>query len=156
MVCINFSVMKSMLVHHLCHWEASGRLVQRDIYIYILPCLEVKTAASQASPLVDATFLDGAVVVQMPNPGKARTLLDYVEHVFCHRYQQSSRTPLVLTLFGTNMKQRGKCERRRVVASVLIANILRTRQNCLASCHTRSPFYREQCMKLIATMCKHK
>ena len=48
----------------------------------ILPCLEVKTAASEASPLVDATILDGAVVVQMLNPGIAKTLLDYVEQVF--------------------------------------------------------------------------
>ena len=47
----------------------------------ILPCLEVKTAASEASPLVDATFLDGAGVVHMLNPGIAKTFLDYVERV---------------------------------------------------------------------------
>ena len=37
--------------------------------------------------------------------------------------------------------------------------LTRTRQTCLASCHTRSPFYKEQCMKLMATMCfalRHK
>ena len=48
----------------------------------VLPCIEVKTAASETSPLVDATFLDGAVVVQMLNPGIAKTFLDYVEQVF--------------------------------------------------------------------------
>ena len=37
----------------------------------ILPCLELKTTTSVASPLVDTTFLDGAVVVQMLNPGIA-------------------------------------------------------------------------------------
>ena len=126
-----------------------------------MPRLEIKTAASEASPLVDATFLDGAVVVQMLNPGIAKTLLDYVEHVFCHRYQQSSRTPLVLILFGIYIKHRSKCVRRQVVTSVLIPKILKDfvpvdenkAEYCLASCHTRSPFYRERCMKLMATMC---
>ena len=48
----------------------------------ILPCLQVQTSASETSPLVDATFLDGAAVVQMLNPGIAKTSLDYVEQVF--------------------------------------------------------------------------
>ena len=48
----------------------------------IMPCLEVETAAPEASPLVDATCLDGAVVVQMLNSGTANTLLDYAEQVF--------------------------------------------------------------------------
>ena len=123
MMWISSSVMKTMLAQHLCHWEANGRLVQR--IDTILPCLEVKRAASEESPLVDATFLDGAVVVQMLNPGIAKTLLDYVEQVFCHRYQQSSRTLLLLILFGMYIKQRGKCVRRRVVTSELIPKILK-------------------------------
>ena len=56
----------------------------------ILHCIGVKTVASEASPLVGAPFLDGAVVVQMLNRGTAKTLLDYEEHVFCRMYQQSS------------------------------------------------------------------
>ena len=47
----------------------------------IMPCLEVETAAPEASPLVDAHFLDGAAVVQMLNPGTAQTFLDYAEQV---------------------------------------------------------------------------
>ena len=42
----------------------------------IMPCLEVETAEPEASPLVDATFLDGAAVVQVLNPGTAKTFLD--------------------------------------------------------------------------------
>ena len=68
---------------------------KRSLGSNVLPCIEVQTATSAASPLVDATFLDGAVVVQMLNPGIAKTFMDYVEQVFCHSYQQSSKTPLV-------------------------------------------------------------
>ena len=49
---------------------------------YLMPCLEVETAALEASPLVDANFLDGAAVVQMLNPGTSKTFLDYAEQVF--------------------------------------------------------------------------
>ena len=45
----------------------------------IMPCLEVESAAPEASPLVYAKCLDGAAVVQMLNPG---TFLDYAEQVF--------------------------------------------------------------------------
>ena len=71
----------------------------------LIPCLEVETAAPEASPLVDATFLDGAAVVQMLNPGTAKTLLDYEVQVFCTMCQHSSTIPLVVTLFGTCIKQ---------------------------------------------------
>ena len=47
----------------------------------IMPCLEVETATQEASPLVDANFLDGAAVVQMLNLGTAKTFLDYAEQV---------------------------------------------------------------------------
>ena len=48
----------------------------------LIPCLEVETAAPEASPLVDATFLDSAALVQMLNPGTAKTFLDYEVQVF--------------------------------------------------------------------------
>ena len=47
-----------------------------------MPCLEVETAAPEASHRVDAKFLDGAAVVQMLNLGTAKTFLDYAEQVF--------------------------------------------------------------------------
>ena len=48
----------------------------------LMPCLEVETAAPEASPLVETQFMDGAAVVQILNPGTAKTFLDYVEQVF--------------------------------------------------------------------------
>ena len=51
-----------------------------------MPCLEVETAAPEASPLVDAKILDGTAVVQMLNPGTAKTFLDYAEQFFFTQY----------------------------------------------------------------------
>ena len=64
-----------------------------------MPCLEVENAAPEASPLVNATFLDGTAVVEMLNPGTANIFWDYAEQVFYPMYQHSSKIPLVLTLF---------------------------------------------------------
>ena len=138
-----------------------------------MPCLEVENAAPEASPLVDATFLDGAAVVQMLNPGTAKTFLDYAEQVLYPMYQYSSKIPLVLTLFGMFIKQiasmiqqdkRGakvygeelfplqRFQRTGRISSVGTTTI----HNCLASRHTRSVFYRKrakQCTQLMAMMC---
>ena len=48
----------------------------------LMPCLEVENAAPEASPLVDAKFMDGAAVVPMLNPVTAKTFLDYAEQEF--------------------------------------------------------------------------
>ena len=100
----------------------------------LMPCLEGETAAPEASPLVDATFLDDAAVAQMLNPGTAQTFLDYAEQVFHPIYQHSSKIPLVLsvdivwdvyqtdTLKGTTRQKRGKGVRRRVIPSAAIPN----------------------------------
>ena len=71
----------------------------------LMPCMELGNAAPEASPLVDATFLDGADVVHMLNPGTAKTFLEYAEQVFYPMYQHSSKIPLMLTLFGMSIKQ---------------------------------------------------
>ena len=146
-----------MIVHHLYHWEASGRLVQRHI---VLPSLEVKTAASEASHLVDATFMDGAVVVQMLNHGIAKTFLDYVGHVLLpYMYQKNSRIPLVFILLGMYIKQRGTCVRRRFVTSVVIPKILtdfvHVDQNKaeLFSFISHQVTLLQRTIKLMATMC---
>ena len=72
----------------------------------ILPYFEVETAASEESPPVDAQFLDAAVV-QMLNPGTAKTFLDYAVRVFFH-YRPclcTRKAQLALTLFGMYIKQ---------------------------------------------------
>ena len=94
-------------------------------------CLEVETAAPEASPLVYSNFLDGAAVVQMLNPGTAKTFLDYAEQVFFYpMYQHSSKISahscrhclgcLSYSLRGTTRQKRGKGVRRRVVPSAAI------------------------------------
>ena len=42
-------------------------------------------------------------MVQMRNPGTAKTFLDYAVHVFCHTY--TWKALLALTLFGMYFKQ---------------------------------------------------
>ena len=97
---------------------------------YLMPCLEVENAAPEASPLVDATFLDGAAVVQMLNPGTAKTFLDYAEHVFLPyvstQLENTTRVDIVWDVYqtdslkGTTRQKRDKSVRRRVVPSAAI------------------------------------
>ena len=64
---------------------------------------EVERAASEESPPVYEQFLDGSAVVQMLNPGIAKTSLDYAVHVLCHIC--TWKALLALTLFGMYFKQ---------------------------------------------------
>ena len=68
----------------------------------VLPYFEVETALERRIPTVDAQLLDGAAVVQMLNPGSAKTFLDYAVHVFCLICIRI--TPLALALFGIYIK----------------------------------------------------
>ena len=91
------------------------------------PFLEVDTAAPEACRLVDATFLDGAAVVQMLNPGTAKTFLDYAEQVLLPyvsaQLENTTRVDIVWDVYqtdslkGTTRQKRGKGVRRRVVPS---------------------------------------
>ena len=71
-----------------------------------MPCLEVENAAPEASPLVDATFLDGAAVVQMLNPVTAKTFLDYAEQVFLPyvsaQLENTTRLDIVWDVYQTD------------------------------------------------------
>ena len=69
-----------------------------------LPYVEVERATSEDTPPpVDVRFLDGAAVVQMLNPGTAKTFLDYAVHVFCHICTWKSL--FAWTPFGMYFKQ---------------------------------------------------
>ena len=95
-----------------------------------MPCLEVENTAPEASPLVYATFLDGAAVVQMLNTGTAKTFLDYAEQVFLPyvsaQLENTTRVEIVWDVYqtysikGTTRQKRGKGVRRRVVPSAAI------------------------------------
>ena len=45
-------------------------------------CLGLHEKQSSNTSIVDATFLDGAAVVQMLNPGVAKTFQEYADMVF--------------------------------------------------------------------------
>ena len=61
--------------NHACTQSVSqGGNLRLGSKAYRLFFLEVETSAS---PLVDATFLDGAVVDQMLNPRTDKTILEY-------------------------------------------------------------------------------
>ena len=69
-----------------------------------LPYIYVETATSEETPpQVETQFLDGAAVVQMLNPGTAKTFMDYAVHVFCHIC--TWKVLLARTLFGMYFKQ---------------------------------------------------
>ena len=67
-----------------------------------MPCLEVENAAPEASPLVYATFLDGAAVVQMLNPGTAKTFLDYVLPYVSAQLENTTRVDIVWGVYQTD------------------------------------------------------
>ena len=48
----------------------------------LVKCMEKACVPTAESPEVDATILDGAVVVQMAFPGAARMLQEYADNVF--------------------------------------------------------------------------
>ena len=136
----------------------------------IMPCLDVETATPEASPLVDATFLDGAAVVQMLNLGTDNTFLGYAEQVFLpyvsadventtcvdivwHVYQTIvQRDKIGATVYGEELFSLQRFQRTGRISCVWTTTI----HNCLPSCYTRSPFYRERtqhCTQLMAMMC---
>ena len=108
-----------MLVHQLCHWEANFGL-----------SLEGETTASEESPVVDAIFLDRAAVIQMLNPGTAKTFLEYAEQVFgpyvSGQLDNTMSVDIVWDVYqpdslkGALRQKRGKGVRRRVVPTAAI------------------------------------
>ena len=90
-------------------------------------------AASEATPLVDATFRDGDVVVQMLNPGTAMFFLDYAEQVFLPnvsaKLENTPRVDIVwdvyqtVSLKCTTRQKRGTLVPIRVVPYAVIQQI---------------------------------
>ena len=92
---ISSSLTKSMLAHHLCH------TAERKTAAWLKGRSNALSGSRDCSTrsIPNAKFLDGAAVVQMLNPGTAKTFLDYAEQVCL------PTIPLVLTLFGMFIKQ---------------------------------------------------
>ncbi|CAB3998852.1 Hypothetical predicted protein [Paramuricea clavata] len=109
----------------------------------LLRCLEADLPEQNGVPVVDATILDGAAVVQMLNPGTSKTFQEYGERVFtpyiAAQFQKSHRVDLVWDLYlpaslkASTRQKRGKGTRKRVAPSTAMPknwkNFLRVDQN---------------------------
>ena len=98
----------------------------------LMPCLEAETTSSKEFPMVDAIFLDGSAVVQMLNPGTAKTFLEYVDQVFVpyasSQLENATRIDIVWDVYQPNSLKgaarlnRRKGIRRRVVPTAAMPN----------------------------------
>ncbi len=68
-----------------------------------LRCIKTDDTDSQPAPVVDAVFLDGAAVVQMLNPGTAKTFQDYADSVFVpyakFHFEKTSRLDIIWDVY---------------------------------------------------------
>ena len=86
-------LMKTSHLHQLCQLqERCG--VKADL----LRCLEADLPEQNGVPVVGATILDGAAVVQMLNPGTSQTFQEYGERVFTPYIMPNSRRVTASTL----------------------------------------------------------
>jgi len=97
----------------------------------LLHCLELEEKQLLHAPNVDAIFLDGAAVVQMLNPGGAKTFQEYSDVVFTpyllSQLQKANRIDIdwdvyiLDSLKAMNREEkRGKGVRRRVSAQIYL------------------------------------
>lgn len=109
----------------------------------VRPQENAATAAAAASPAVEVIILDGAAIINMLPPGRAKTFNDYASQVFLpyitSQLQHTSRVDIVWDEYLTDSlkagtrKKRGKGIRRRVEPSSSIPGnwqtFLRTDEN---------------------------
>ena len=96
----------------------------------LLRCLKSDLPEHNAVPVADAIILDGAAIVQMLNPGTARTFKEYGERVLAPyisaQLEKSSRVDLVWDVYlpaslkASTRQKRGKGTRKRVAASTVM------------------------------------
>lgn len=96
----------------------------------LLSCLQLERLQTTSAPAVDAKFLDGAAVVQMLNPGTAKTFQNYADLIFMpyvkSQLQSTDRVDIVWDVYIPNSlknatrEKRGKGVRRRVLSTTVI------------------------------------
>ena len=96
----------------------------------LLRCLESDLLQNKCVPVADATIFDGAVVVQMLNPGTSRTFKEYGERIFAPYISahlvKSCRIDLVWDVYlpaslkASTRQKRGKGTRKRVAPSTVM------------------------------------
>lgn len=96
----------------------------------LLQCLALENKQSVNAPIVDAKLYDGAAIVQMLQPGTAKTFQEYADNVFS-TYMLSQlatawRVDLVWDVYiadslkSSTREMRGKGKRRHVASSTMI------------------------------------
>ena len=96
----------------------------------LLQCLALEEKQSVNAPVVDAKLYDGAAVVQMLNPGTAKTFQKYANNVFSSyassQLATTQRVDLVWDVYiadslkSSTREKRGKGKRRHVASSTMI------------------------------------
>ena len=96
----------------------------------LLDCLELEKKQSTNTPVVNAKLFDGAAVVQMLNPGTAKTFQEYADTVFLlyisHHLAAAQRVDIVWDVYipdslkDVTRQKRGKGIRRRVSPTTLL------------------------------------
>ena len=90
----------------------------------LLSCLKSEVTTTQVEPKVEATTLEGSVLVNIATPGKERTFYDYAINVFfpvvCSELKKVERVDVVFDTYradsikSTARAKRGKGMRRKV------------------------------------------
>ena len=107
----------------------SGDKLRIGVKADLLHCLESSQSEDRSAPLLDATVIDGAVIVQMLNCGTSKTFQDYADTVFAPyistQLQKNCRVHLVWDVYlpdslkGTTREKRGTGTRKRVFSSAV-------------------------------------
>ena len=109
----------------------------------LLHCMKSDQTETKSAPVVDATILDGAAIVQMLNPVVAKTFQEYVNIVFAPyistQLEKVHQPDLVWDVYlpdslkGTTRQKTGKGVRKRVARSTVMPknwkDFLRVDQN---------------------------
>ena len=108
---------------------STGGKLRLAVKADLLHCLKSDQTETTSASVVDATILDGAAIVQMLNPGAAKTFQEYVNLVFApyistqletvHRPDLFWDVYLPDSLKGTTRQKRGKGVRKRLAPSTV-------------------------------------
>ena len=90
----------------------------------LLSCLQLERLQTTSAPAVDAKFLDGAFVVQMLNPGTAKTFQNYADVIFMphvkSQLQSADRVDIPNSSKNATREKRRKGVHRRVLSTTVI------------------------------------
>ena len=109
---------------------STGGKLRIGVKADLLHCLESSQSEDRSAPLLDATVLDGAAIVQMLNCGTSKTFQEYADTVFAPyistQLQKNCCVDLVWDVYlpdslkGKTREKRGTGTRKRVSSSAVM------------------------------------